>query len=94
MSRYSAYDKVTGRWGEIRWLHRPIPTDPPINRYLVKVGDRSVGEVWPFSPFGWKAISYAQGADLLGLRAVDGFRTRWKATEYLLDVGVRPPRKD
>lgn len=93
MSRYSAFDKVTGAWGEIVWLLRPVHLHPPVVRYLVKVGERTVGEIW-FLHKGWTAISYAEKGELRGLRGVDGFRTRWAATEYLLEVGVRPLRKD
>ena len=89
MSRYSARDKVTGQWGDIVWRKQGTPAF----RYIVSVGNRRVGEVWPMSG-GWTAISYAQGSDLLGLRGVHGFRTRWTATEYLLDVGVRPRREE
>jgi hypothetical protein len=96
MSRYSAFDQVTGAWGEIKWLPRPVPTGPDgavTRRYVVKVGERTVGEIWALDR-GWHAISAAQGPMLRGLRGVDGFRTRWAATEYLLNVGVRPPRTD
>jgi hypothetical protein len=87
VSRYSAPDKLNGdAWGEIVWLHRPEPE----GRYVVTVGPRRIGEVWRMGRRRWHAISYAQGADLLGLRGVAGFGTRWAATEYLLEVGVRP----
>lgn len=89
MSRYSAPDRERGgAWGEIVWRHQ----NPP-GRYIVSVGERRVGEVWNMRP-GWFAIAYAPRERLLGLRGVHGFRTRWAATEYILDVGVRPPRSD
>jgi hypothetical protein len=86
VSRYSALDGVTGAWGDIIWRKS-------YGRYLVYVGERCVGEVWPMT-LGWMAISYAPAERLRGLRGVAGFGTRWAATEYILDVGVRPPRED
>jgi hypothetical protein len=95
VSRYFAFDKTLGegRWGDIVWRYRPVGLpDSPVKRYIVSVGDRTVGEIW-WVTRGWTAISHAQGDDLLGLRSVEGFRTRWAATEYLLNVGVRPARE-
>lgn len=89
MSRYYAMDKVTGGVGDIVWHKQPLPGDLRY-RYIVTVGNRKIGEIWPMGDGGWSAISYARGSDLRGLRSVDGFRTRWAATEYLLNVGVRP----
>lgn len=93
MSRYSAFDQHTGRWGEIVWLPRHVPTTSTKQtpRYLVKVGERSVGEVWKMDR-GWHPIAY--GDNLRGPRAVDDFRTRWAATVYILNIAVRPPRED
>jgi hypothetical protein len=95
MSRHSAFDQVTGAWGEIKWLSRPVPQHlgPDIRRYVVQVGERKVGEVWAMEP-GWLAISGADKPHLRGLRGVSGFRTRWAATEYILDVGVRLELED
>lgn len=87
MSRYSVPDKaLDGAWGDIMWRKSH-------GRYLVYVGERIVGEVWRMQ-LGWFAVSYAQGEALLGLRGVHGFVSRWAATEYILDVGVRPKRED
>lgn len=92
MSRYSAFDKLTGQWAEITWRKQRLSDNA--YRYIVKVGDRSIGEVWPTDKEGWLAISYAQGSELLGFRSVEGFASRWYATVYLLNVGVRPPKED
>ena len=85
-----AFDKVTKGWGVIVWRKQDLGNG--IHRYIVSVGDRKIGEVWPVDAIGhtWTAISYAQGSELLGLRGVDGFATRWYATQYLLNVGVWP----
>lgn len=92
MSRFSAFDADLGQWGEIVWRAQR-DADGRIFRYVVSVGDRKVGEVWPMRP-GWHAVSYARPERLLGLRGVDDFRTRWSATEYLLNVGLRTYRTE
>lgn len=87
MSKYSSFDPVTGRHGDIV-IHRRGANGAS----LVSLGERTIGQVFgPDSYDGWTALSHAQPPRLIGIRMVRGFRSRWKAVEYLLDVGVRLP---
>lgn len=87
MSAKFSFDPVTGQVEDLI-VHRRKG-----NRSLVGLGKRFIGEIHgPDSLDGYTAISHAQPPRLLGLRMVSGFRTRWQAVEYLLNVGVRLPQ--
>jgi hypothetical protein len=75
-------------YGDIVW-RKAGPAD--LRHFSVSVGDQRIGQV--FGPSrrgdGWAAVSNARDEHLRGMRSVEGFVTRWAATEYLLDVGFR-----
>lgn len=94
MSRYFAFDKTTGKFGDIVWRKQMVdPSDRKSYRYLVSVGDRLVGEVWDLGLRGWTGIAHGDSEELLGLRSMGGFRTRWYATNYILEIAVQEPRE-
>lgn len=87
MGNTFAFDPVTGKYGDIV-VHRPYQNQ----MCQVSLGERNIGIVaGPDDLTGWTAISSAQGPRLLGLRMVNGFKSRWLAVDYLLNVGVRLP---
>ena len=51
------------------------------------IGDIYVGQVVNLDRLGWTAISHLHPDELQGFASVDGFKTRYKASEYLLRVG-------
>ena len=51
------------------------------------IGDIFVGQVINTKRGGWTAISHVKESDLLGFRSIDGFKSRYTASEYLLRVG-------
>lgn len=88
MGNYSCMDPKTGKYEDIVYRHKGRPQ----GNTLVYLGDRLIGEIFGPSErlLDWVAVSHADKDDLKGLRMVQGFRTRRAATEYLIDVGVRP----
>jgi hypothetical protein len=81
------FDPVTGKHEDIV-VHRPYHE----KMCQVSLGDRNIGMVsGPDDLTGWTAISSAQPPRLIGLRMVNGFKSRWLAVDYLLNVGVRLP---
>lgn len=85
MGKYFAPDPVTGVYADIV-VKRPYHA----GLCVVMLGERRIGQVYQSNIEGWGAISEAHGDNLHGLRHVKGFRSRWFAVKYLLDVGVYP----
>lgn len=76
MSKYAARDPATGEYADITWRK-------PSNQsgiYLVFLGSNRLGEIHKLGD-GWAAITHGE---CKGFRSVSGFKTRWKATEYIL----------
>ena len=84
MGKYFARDPADGKYHDITHTHHPAAHihDTYKSWYLTNVGTTRIGYVIHNHIGYWTAISTADNP--LGLRKVDGFATRWTATEYLL----------